>query len=145
MIRSAWDVDKDAYMRRYANTKRPLSSYDMDITRYRSMQEDIQSEDPTRTVRFIRIDCSRLKASLVSHCIDWQQRLITLLHTNATTELQTIQYLIQSTSKELLKDPKDLEQLGNGLSLLARMKKEVGLFIAALSHIILMSRLCRFH
>ena len=28
-----WDMDKDAFIRRYANTSRPLSSYDMDITR----------------------------------------------------------------------------------------------------------------
>lgn len=125
IIRSAWDVDKDAYMRRYANTKRPLSSYDMDITRYKCMQEDIQSEDPTRTARFIRIDCSRLKSSLVAHCIDWQNRLTMLLHSNATTELQSLRELMSSTTEELMREPKDLEQLGNGLNLLARLKKEV--------------------
>ncbi|XXQ31513.1 AAA+ ATPase domain-containing protein [Plasmodiophora brassicae] len=122
--KSTWDLDKDAYMRRYANTKRPLSSYDMDITRYKSMQEDVQSEDPSRSVRFIRIDCTQLKASLVAHCLDWQARLTTLLHSNASSELQALRDLIASTSLELRREPKDLEQLGASLNLLSKMKKE---------------------
>lgn len=32
--RGIWDMDKDAFIRRYSATQRPLSSFDMDITRY---------------------------------------------------------------------------------------------------------------
>ena len=63
-----WNTDKAAFIRRYANTKRPLSSFDLDITRYKNNQSDIQSEDVTHGVGFIKVDCSLLKAALVSHC-----------------------------------------------------------------------------
>jgi dynein heavy chain len=79
-----------AFIRRYANTKRPLASFDMDITRYKNHQQDIHSEDPSHTVAFIRIDCNLLKQSLVGHCQQWQQKLTTLLHHNATTELHAL-------------------------------------------------------
>jgi hypothetical protein len=65
------NTDKKAFIRRYANTKRSLSSFDMDITRYQNHQQDIQSEDPSHTVTFIRIDCNSLKSSLVQHCTQW--------------------------------------------------------------------------
>ncbi len=67
-----WNMDKVAFIRRYASTQRPLSSFDMDITRYKSHQQDIQSEDPSHTVKFIRIDCTSLKQSLIVHCQQWQ-------------------------------------------------------------------------
>jgi dynein heavy chain len=122
--KATWELDKDAYMRRYASTKRPLSSYDLDITRYRGLQEDIQSEDRARTVRFISVNCVQLKTSLVAHCLEWQKRLMTLLHSNASTELQSLHDLFVSTSEALMKEPANLDELGAGLDLLAKMKKD---------------------
>ena len=45
-----WNTDKMAFIRRYANTKRPLSSFDMDIQRYKNHQSDIQAEDNVHNV-----------------------------------------------------------------------------------------------
>ena len=39
--RPLWEMDKDAFIRRYAKAQRPLSQYDIDITRYKDQQSDI--------------------------------------------------------------------------------------------------------
>ena len=33
-----WDVDKDAFMRRYAKANRALTAFETDITRYKELQ-----------------------------------------------------------------------------------------------------------
>ena len=119
-----WNTDKEAFIRRYANTKRPLASFDMDITRYKNHQQDIQAEDPAHTVSFIRIDCNALKGSLVQHCVQWQQKLTTLLHRNATSELYALHDYIDNHTSSLEKPPTDLVQLSGGIGLVTTLKQE---------------------
>ena len=45
-----WDVDKDAFMRRYAKANRALGAFETDITRYKELQQDIQSEEGITTL-----------------------------------------------------------------------------------------------
>ena len=78
-----WDVDKDAFMRRYAKANRALGAFETDITRYKELQQDIQSEEGITNVGFIRIDSSPLKQSLVAHCHTWQTKFTQLLNNNA--------------------------------------------------------------
>jgi len=119
-----WNTDKAAFIRRYANTKRPLASFDMDITRYKNNQQDIQSEDPAHTVNFIRVDCTMLKASLVAHCQQWQSKLTNLLHHNANTELMALhEYFVSNTTK-LQQKPEVLDKLAEGIQLLTKLQSE---------------------
>jgi len=115
-----WNTDKHAFIRRYANSKRPLANFDLEIGRYKNQQADIQAEDQSHNVSFIRIDCSLLKASLVSHCQQWQTKLTGLLHHNATTELMELHKLIDDTSEALVKVPDSLDALAESIKLLEK-------------------------
>jgi len=119
-----WNTDKAAFIRRYANTKRPLASFDMDITRYKNNQQDIQAEEGSHTVNFIRVDCSLLKSALVSHCQQWQSKLTNLLHHNANSELQSLhEYFVSNTAK-LQQKPEVLDKLAEGIKLLQKLQAE---------------------
>ena len=48
-------------MRRYAKAGRALTAFETDITRYKELQHDIQSEEGVSNIGFIRIDCQPLK------------------------------------------------------------------------------------
>ena len=69
-----WDVDKDAFMRRYAKANRALTAFETDITRYKELQQDIQAEEGITNIGFIRIDCQPLKQALTAHCNTWQNK-----------------------------------------------------------------------
>ena len=125
-----WNTDKAAFIRRYANTKRPLSSFDLDITRYKNNQSDIQSEDVTHAVGFIKVDCSLLKAALVAHCQQWQAKLTNLLHHNASTELHSLHAYFHDNTSRLLQQPATLDALSDSLSLLKQTQSELSLFQA---------------
>ena len=94
-----WDVDKDAFMRRYAKANRALGAFETDITRYKELQQDIQSEEGITNVGFIRIDSSPLKQSLVAHCHTWQTKFTQLLNNNAATELRVLYEHMESVQK----------------------------------------------
>ena len=81
-----WDVDKDAFMRRYAKANRALTAFETDIARYRELRQDIQSEEGYSNIGFIRIDCGPLKQALMQHCNTWQAKFTNLLNTNAADE-----------------------------------------------------------
>ena len=93
---SLWMTDKSAYIRRYGASKRPLSSYEMDLNRYKNTIADIQSEDQYHSVGYIRIDCTTLKHTLIQHCSVWQTKLTTLLYTNTQNEFNLLHELFRS-------------------------------------------------
>ena len=88
--RLLWEMDKDAYIRRYAKANKPLSTYEADIQRYRDRQLDVQNEDVSDNISFIEVDYAKLKEMLTAHAIDWQSRLTSLLNANAKEELDSL-------------------------------------------------------
>ena len=125
-----WNTDKAAFIRRYANTRRPLSSFDLDITRYKNNQSDIQSEDVTHAVGFIKVDCSLLKAALVAHCQQWVAKLTHLLHHNASTELHALHSYFSDNTQRLSQQPTSLDALSDSLALLSATQVELQSFQA---------------
>lgn len=115
--RPLWDLDKDAFIRRYAKANRPLSQYDVDITRYREQQSDIQAEDMTSAINFVKIDCNLLKSSLVDHCMQWQNKLTGLLNQNARAELEELHAMFAKHSATLLSKPLNLDELSDKIHL----------------------------
>ena len=113
-----WDVDKDAFMRRYAKANRALGAFETDITRYKELQQDIQSEEGITNVGFIRIDSSPLKQSLVAHCHTWQTKFTQLLNNNAATELRGLYDHMESVQKVYKSRPANLDQLAEHIHLL---------------------------
>ncbi|KAI8894261.1 dynein heavy chain and region D6 of dynein motor-domain-containing protein [Globomyces pollinis-pini] len=123
--REIWEINKDAFIRRYAKLKPALSTYDADINRYNEVANNAQKEETLTNINFTRLDCTMLKHSIVSHCSSWQAKLTTLLNQNALTELTTLLDMFSKTSEKLRSPPKDLDQLSEGLGLLQQLQGDV--------------------
>ena len=63
--KSLWELDKDNFIRKYAKQNRPLSQFDIDIQRYRDVQEKFKMKSKIEA-SFIMLDCNLLKSSLSS-------------------------------------------------------------------------------
>ncbi|EGF78014.1 hypothetical protein BATDEDRAFT_91203 [Batrachochytrium dendrobatidis JAM81] len=120
--REIWEINKDAFIRRYAKLKPALSTFDADINRYNEVANNTQKEETLTNVNFIRLDCSLLKHELVSHCSAWQNKLTALLNANAAAELNNLYDMFVKKTDKLCSPPKDLEQLSESLSLLAQLQ-----------------------
>ena len=77
--REIWEINKDAFIRRYAKLKPALSTFDADISRYSEVANNTQKEETFTNVSFVRLDCSLLKHSLMAHCHAWQNKLTVYL------------------------------------------------------------------
>ena len=113
-----WDVDKDAFLRRYSKANRPLSQYNIDITRYRDQQAAVQGEELATSILFMRAECGLLKQELIRHCIDWQQRFTGILNNIARTELESLMNMMKDNTIELTTKPETLDELSNKVNCL---------------------------
>jgi len=103
---------------RYAKANRPLSQFEIDIQRYRDQQLDIQQEDVSDNIRFVRVDYSELKSRLVSFAVDWQSRLTSLLNQNAQSDLKDLLNVMEKASTSLSANPLNLDELGDKINML---------------------------
>jgi dynein heavy chain len=85
-----YDADKDAYVRRYARARKPLSSFEADLAEYSSREDEVAHEASTANVRFLFVDCAPLKHTLTGHCMAWRSKLLGLLASKASTELAAV-------------------------------------------------------
>jgi dynein heavy chain, axonemal len=122
--REIWEINKDAFIRRYAKLKPPLSTFDADVNRYNEVSNNTQKEETLTNINFVRLDCSSLKNSLVAHCTAWQAKLTTLLSSNAATELNSLHEMFVKKSERLNASPHDLDQLGESLAILAQLQAD---------------------
>ena len=118
-----WEMDKGAFIRRYAKTDRPLSQFVADVTRYREIQKSVQSEDMATNINFMKVDCTQLKAALVAHCIQWQNKLTSLLNENIKTELYSLHDSFDSATVELSAKPLNLDELSTKINLLKKFQE----------------------
>ena len=123
--REIWEINKDAFIRRYAKLKPALTTFDADINRYSEVANNAQKEETLTNINFVRLDCSLLKHALVSHCSAWQSKLTTLLNQNAVTELKGLLEMFSKTTLQLQTPPKDLDQLSECLVLLTQLQADV--------------------
>eukprot|EP00762_Andalucia_godoyi_P004499 ANDGO_05184.mRNA.1 Dynein-1-beta heavy chain len=121
--KNVW-ADKDNFIRRFANLNRPLSSFENEINKYRDLKSDIENEETTSVIDFLRVESGPLKNSLVSHCVQWENKFTQLLNTISIKELNTLYEYFSSNSAKVKKMPKDLRQLGESISLVDALQKE---------------------
>lgn len=124
--KALWEMDKDAYIRKYAKAvKRPVQ-FDADISRYRLQQGEIQGETSNQTINFVRVDCSALKDALIGHCLQCQNKLTGLLNSNGKDELEDIfTNVFQKTKNTLTIAPSSLDELSAKLSLCKDSKENM--------------------
>ncbi|TPX53528.1 hypothetical protein SeMB42_g00716 [Synchytrium endobioticum] len=123
--REIWEINKDAFIRRYAKLKPALSTFDADIGRYGEVANNIQKEETLTNINFIRLDSSPLKHQLVIHCTTWSGKLTTLLKNNMITELTGLHQKLSSSSERLKQMPVDVDELSESITLCTKLRNEI--------------------
>jgi dynein heavy chain, axonemal len=120
-----FDVDKDAFIRRYSKANRTLQAFEADYQRYKDLQQEVHGEETVSSVNFVQIDCAPLKQRLIAHCVDWQKRFSALLYKNAITELGDLQTLMAVNSEAISKTPVTVEQLAENITLVKKLQEKM--------------------
>ncbi|KAJ3335866.1 Dynein heavy chain 2, axonemal [Gonapodya sp. JEL0774] len=123
--REIWEINKDAFIRRYAKLKPTLSTFDADISRYNEVANNTQKEETLTNINFIRLDCSPLKHALVSHCMAWQAKLTGLLNGSACSELRALHEMFERHTSKLKIAPKNLDALSESVNLLEQIQNDM--------------------
>jgi dynein heavy chain len=123
--REIWEINKDAFIRRYAKLRPAMTTFDADINRYNEVANNTQKEETLTNIHFARLDCSPLKHALVAHCNEWQNKLTTLLNTNAKTDLNNLHKLFATNTAKLRTPPSNLDGLAESLDLLTQLQADI--------------------
>ena len=123
--KSLWEMDKESFLRRYTKSNRSLATFEQDIIRYKKQQKSIEMEESHAFLSFIRLDFSSLKSSLISHSIEWQEKLTSLLHQNANQNLHNMVSIIDSVTEKLTRSPSDLNTLKEVIECISKTKSEM--------------------
>ncbi|XP_018599950.2 dynein heavy chain 2, axonemal [Scleropages formosus] len=123
--REIWEINKDAFIRRYQRLNPPVSSFDADIARYTEVANNVQKEETVLNVQFVQLDCSPLKFSLVQHCSEWQAKFTQLLSHMASERLCQLHNFLQDNANRLSQPPQNLAELGESLKLLETLQGDL--------------------
>ncbi|XP_075910842.1 dynein axonemal heavy chain 2-like [Petromyzon marinus] len=122
--REIWEINKDAFIRRYQRQNPPVSSFDGDIGRYAEVANNVQKEETVLSVQFVLLDCSPLKLSLLRHCSEWQAKLTSLLADMAGGQLRDLHAYLSDNGERVSRPPRTLDELGDALRLLGALQAE---------------------
>ncbi|XP_059156869.1 dynein axonemal heavy chain 2-like isoform X2 [Physella acuta] len=123
--REIWEIQKDAFIRRYQKLNPQNSSFDADIARYNEVANNVQTQETILNIQFALLDCSPLKYAILSHCQEWQNKFTTLLMEIATATLQEITKYLSDNSVRVAQPPQTLDELGDSLALWDKLSSEV--------------------
>ncbi|XP_066578473.1 dynein axonemal heavy chain 2 [Amia ocellicauda] len=120
-----WEINKDAFIRRYQRNTTAVSAYDADIARYSEVANNVQKVETVLQLPFVEVDCSPLKVALVQHCDVWQAKLTSLLGTIATARLRELTAFLRDSAARVSRPPQTLAELGESLKLLETLQAEL--------------------
>ncbi|KAL8578353.1 Dynein heavy chain 2, axonemal [Nucella lapillus] len=115
--REIWEIQKDAFIRRYQKLNPQVSSFDADIGRYTEVANNVQTQETILNIQFVLLDCSPLKAAILAHCQEWQSKFTTLLSEIAITSLKDLNAFLKDNAHRVSQPPQTLDELGESLNL----------------------------
>ncbi|XP_039193883.1 dynein heavy chain 2, axonemal isoform X2 [Crotalus tigris] len=125
VYREIWEVNKDAFINRYRHLNPLVSSFDADTARYMEVANNVQREETVLSIQFVLLDCSHLKAAVVQHCNEWQNKLTNLLKEMATSRLRELTAYLQDNAADISRPPQTLEELSRSLQLHETLQNEL--------------------
>ncbi|XP_060528447.1 dynein axonemal heavy chain 2 isoform X3 [Cylas formicarius] len=126
-FRDLWEVDKDRFVERYERENPTASLFDANIGRYTELANNVQIQEAVSDVHFLQINCAELKRSIIDHCIEWQAKLCQLLYRMTERKLDDVYEYINRNTKEILKEPENLDHMQFSLQLYDQLKAEIAL------------------
>ncbi|XP_046574741.1 LOW QUALITY PROTEIN: dynein axonemal heavy chain 2-like [Haliotis rubra] len=122
--REIWEIQKDAFIRRYQKLNPQVSSFDADIGRYDEVANNVQTQETILNIQFVLLDCSPLKQAILSHCKDWQSKFTTLLNEIASSKLKELYTFLKDNSEKVKRLPQTLDELGDSLNLWEKLNND---------------------
>jgi len=107
------------------NKKKSIMAYEVDIKQYKEAIIDVQKKQAMIPVRFIRVDCTMIKQSITNHCLQLTNIVTTLIHNNATTELNALTELMHESTVKMKRVPETLAQLKAATDLINKVKSDI--------------------
>ncbi|KAM4749227.1 dynein axonemal heavy chain 2 [Rhinophrynus dorsalis] len=120
-----WELNKDAFIRRYQHLNPIVSAFDADIARYTEVANNVQKQETVQHIQFVLLDCSHLKFALVQHCNEWQNKFTGLLSHMASGKLMELHSYLRNNADRLLQPPQTLEELAQSLQLYDTLQTEL--------------------
>jgi dynein heavy chain, axonemal len=125
--KSLWEMDKEAYVKKYAKGNKTPLQFDAEITRYRSLQSEVYGETSAYVINFVRVDCNGLKENLIGHCLTVQNKLTSLLNQTGLAELNDIHEIFRKSKENLTSAPTNLDELSSKITLCKELKDQLPL------------------
>ncbi|XP_076454460.1 dynein axonemal heavy chain 2-like [Babylonia areolata] len=116
-FKDIWEINKDAFIRRYQKMKPTVASFESDIARYTEVSNNVQTQETVLNIQFVLLDCSPLKAAICGHCQDWQNKFTSLLVEMATTELHSLNDFMVTNGNKIITPPQNLEEYAASIKL----------------------------
>eukprot|EP01042_Synura_sphagnicola_P000546 gene546-588_t len=128
--KALWETDKENIIKKYAKASRTPQYLDAEISKYRQTQTEIQAEELSHTINFVRVDCTSLKDSLIGHCLQYQNKLTGLLNQGGMQELTDLFELFKKSAENLTVPPTNLDELSAKLTACKDLKEQQDSIIA---------------
>ncbi|CAL8125661.1 unnamed protein product [Orchesella dallaii] len=123
-FREVWETDKDLFMAHYDDNAPSVKAYDNDIGRYWEIADAVQGFESTVSVGICIIDCGDLKQTVIDHCHDWQNRILTNLYEKAAEKLHSIYKYMEDNKASFRKEPTTLPDLINAYNLFRNVQMD---------------------
>jgi dynein heavy chain len=125
--KNLWDLQQmEEFIKRYAKSGAGPAKFDVDITKYKMHQSEINGENSTNVINFVRIDCNTLKDKFVNHCLQYQGKLTGLLNSNGVVEMGEIYALFQNGRDKLVTAPINLDELSQKIAWCKEIRENLG-------------------
>ena len=98
-----WQINKDAFIKRYRRHNPAVSSFDADIARYSEVQNNIQKEETNITINFVLVDSTPIKTALIKLCQEWQEKFTQVRFNGAREQPRILMTPNDPTYKKQLK------------------------------------------
>ncbi|KAM8871594.1 dynein axonemal heavy chain 2 isoform 7-T7 [Synchiropus picturatus] len=124
--RNIWMINKDSFIQRYQRFNQPVTTFVSDIHRYTENANSVEQEETLVNIRFITLDTSPIKSSLVQHCNEWQFKFTQLLGDMASARLRELHAAMRAHAERLREAPNLLEELSQNMKLLESLQGDLG-------------------
>lgn len=120
-----WGLDKPSELEKVGAEAKCLADFESKISFYKEQSNEIQNTESQHTISFIRLDSSPLQNSLLSHCSDWQTRLIKLVNEVSHKHLLEFYHMFQENTTKLQQVPTSIPELAEQLAFMAQVKESI--------------------
>lgn len=117
-----WREDKTDAINVFLDDEPTLDDFEREIQRYHELEIEITSIHPVRCIESISLSSTSLKYSLRTEAAAWKNRLGGAVHDWAQSELDSVYTFMQDITRELVREPHDLDDLKIIMDTLSRLR-----------------------